>query len=137
MELADTSVWTNRHRDAAVAADFEDRLERGEIATCDMVRMELLWTTRDAAEFARRRAALASLPDCPIDTLVWTRALDVFERLAADGPLHHRRIKQPDLLIAAAAEAAGVPVCHYDADFELIAGVTGQQTRAIAPLGTL
>ena len=42
-----------------------------------------------------------------------------------------------DLLIAAAAELAEIPVCHYDAHFELIAEVTGQPMRAIAPLGSL
>jgi predicted nucleic acid-binding protein len=42
-----------------------------------------------------------------------------------------------DLLVAAAAELAGVPVCHYDRHFEVIAEVTGQPVRAIAPLGTL
>ena len=46
-------------------------------------------------------------------------------------------MKIPDLLIAAAAELAEVPVCHYDRDFELIADVTGQPVRAIAPLGSL
>jgi hypothetical protein len=28
-------------------------------------------------------------------------------------------------------------VCHYDADFDLIAEVTGQPVRAIAQLGSL
>ena len=43
----------------------------------------------------------------------------------------------PDLLIAAAAELAELPVLHYDRDFELIAEVTGQPVRALAPLGSL
>jgi predicted nucleic acid-binding protein len=102
-----------------------------------MVVMELLWTTRDARELAARRSALGVLIDCPIGPSEWRRATDVFEQLAADGALHHRRVKPPDLLIAAAAESAGMPLCHYDADFELIAGVTGQPVRAIAPLGSL
>ena len=68
---------------------------------------------------------------------VWRRATDVFERLAELGPLHHRRFTLPDILIAAAAELAEVPVLHYDRDFELIAEVTGQPVRAIAPLGSL
>jgi predicted nucleic acid-binding protein len=68
---------------------------------------------------------------------VWHRAIDVFQQLAARGPLHHRQVKLPDLLIAAAAESAKMPLAHYDADFDLIAGVTGQPVRAIAPLGSL
>jgi len=30
-----------------------------------------------------------------------------------------------------------MPVCHYDRHFEVIAEVTDQPVRAIAPLGTL
>jgi predicted nucleic acid-binding protein len=137
LELADTSAWTKHALDPAVSADFRSRVRSGRLATCDMVAMELLWTTRDADELAARRSALSALPNLPIGPREWKRATDVFERLAAGGPLHHRRVKPPDLLIAAAAESAGVPVCHYDGDFELIAGVTGQPVRAIAPLGSL
>jgi predicted nucleic acid-binding protein len=46
-------------------------------------------------------------------------------------------VKHPDLLIAAAAEAAGVAVVHYDEDYDRIADVTGQETRWIAPRGSL
>ena len=57
--------------------------------------------------------------------------------LAERGPLHHRQVPVNDLLDAAAAERAGVPVLHYDRHFELIASITGQPVRAIAPLGSL
>jgi predicted nucleic acid-binding protein len=137
VELADASAWSNRHRAADVRADFDERVTRGVIATCEMVTMELLWTARDHADFVAARAQLEALPQVRIDQRVWRRAIDVFESLASDGPLHHRRVRIPDLLVAAAAELAEIPVCHYDADFELIAGVTGQPTRAIAPLGSL
>jgi predicted nucleic acid-binding protein len=137
LELADTSAWTKHALDPAVDADFRSRLRAGRIATCQMVAMELLWTTRDGAELAARRSALGALRACPIGPGEWARATDVFERLAADGPLPHRRVKPAELLIAAAAESAGLPVCHYEADFELIAAVTGQPVRAIAPLGSL
>jgi predicted nucleic acid-binding protein len=40
-------------------------------------------------------------------------------------------------LIAAAAESAGLPLVHYDRDFEAIAAITGQPTRWIAPPGSL
>ena len=42
-------------------------------------------------------------------------------------------MKIADLLIAAASEAAGAVVWHYDADFDRIAAVTGQPTEWIAP----
>jgi hypothetical protein len=107
------------------------------IATCQMVDMELLWSIVDAEGFRRIRRQRSGFPLCPIGREAWSRAIDVFERLAERGPLHHRQVALPDLLIAAAAEVAGVGVCHYNRDFELIAEVTGQPVRAIAPLGTL
>ena len=137
MELADTSAWTNRHRDPAALRDFNNRLEDGGIATCDMVKLELLWSARDRSDFASLRRDLDAMTLIPIDRPVWQRAIDVFGQLAARGPLHHRQVKIPDLVIAAAAELAGVPVAHYDGDFDVIASVTGQPMRAIAPLGTL
>ena len=137
MELADTSAWTSRHRNPETLEDFNERLEDGEIATCDTVKLELLWSARDHAEFASLRSDLDALVLVPIDQRVWHRAIDVFGELAARGPLHHREVKIPDLVIAAAAELAGLPVSHYDRDFEVIASVTGQEVRAIAPLGTL
>lgn len=137
MELADTSAWTWKDRDSAVAADFARRARRHQIATCDMVRMEILMSARDAAEVASWRRYLARLPDCPIAPPQWQRALDVMEALARRGPLHHRQVKLPDLLIAAAAEEAEMTLLHYDRHFELIAEATGQPVRAIARLGSL
>lgn len=137
MELADSSAWQKRHRDPVVDAEFEALVGRDQIATCDMVRMELLVSTRNEKELAARRADLANLLDCPIEKRDWQRALDVLEAFSRRGPLHHRQVKLPDLLIAAAAESAGLPVLHYDRHFELIAEVTGQPVRAIAPLGSL
>lgn len=102
-----------------------------------MVRLELLWSGRDHADFGVMRETLESLRSAPMGERVWRRATDVFELFAARGPLHHRQISIPDLLIAAAAELAELPVLHYDRDFELIAEVTGQPVRALAPLGSL
>lgn len=137
MELADTSAWTTRFRNPAVRADFERRLLAGAIATCGIVRLELLWMAQDATEFAATRDELEGIEQLPIGPPEWERAVDVFHELARRGPLHHRQVKIPDLLVASAAESAGVGVCHYDRDFELIAQVTGQPVRAIATLGTL
>jgi predicted nucleic acid-binding protein len=40
-------------------------------------------------------------------------------------------------LIAAAAEADGLVLLHYDADFDSIAGVTGQRCEWVAPAGSI
>ena len=137
IELADTSAWTSRAKDASVGADFDARLAAGSIATCAMVRLELLRSARNHGTFAALRSDLDALRDVAMGERVWRRATDVFEQLAALGPLHHRRVAAPDLLIAAAAELAEVPVVHYDRHFDVIAAVTGQPVRAVAPLGSL
>ncbi len=40
-------------------------------------------------------------------------------------------------LIAATAEAASLTILHYDADFDLIASVTGQSCKWIVPAGSI
>jgi hypothetical protein len=135
LELADTSAWTNRHKSAACDEDFEARIVADEIATCQMVVIELLWTAKSVRDFEELRRDLGALTQLPIDGQTWERATDVWHELVSEG--RHREAKIADLLVAAAAEIAGVPVCHYDADFEVIAGITGQPVRAIAPIGSL
>lgn len=137
MELADTSAWTIRHRERGILDQFNEAVRRGDVATCDMVQLELLRGARDPQEVQARRDELDALARVPIGDRVWRRAIDLLELLAESGPLHHRQPSLPDLLIAAAAERAELPVLHYDRHFELIASVTGQPVRAIAPLGSL
>jgi hypothetical protein len=43
----------------------------------------------------------------------------------------------PDLLIAATAEIEGLTVLHYDADFDLIAEITGQAWEWVVRKGTI
>lgn len=137
VELADTSAWIASSRKARVREAFDDALASNEIATCDAVKLELLYGTRNAEEFSTVRSRLELLQQCPIGPDEWHRALDVYEVLAHQGGLHHRRVKHADLLVAAAAESAGVGVVHYDDDFEMIASITKQPTRRIAHRGSL
>ncbi|MHB8658949.1 MAG: PIN domain-containing protein [Solirubrobacteraceae bacterium] len=138
MELADTSAWVwTRRVGGELRSAFDDAVIEGEIATCDMVRLELLYSAPNASAFVSLRSDLDALPNCPIVTEQWQRALTVYERLAHQGGSHHRSVRHPDLLIAAAAEAAGVTVLHYDEDYDRIAAITGQQARWLAARGTL
>jgi predicted nucleic acid-binding protein len=52
------------------------------------------------------------------------------------GRSQHGR-KVPDLLVAAAAEDAGLVVLHYDADFDRIAVVTGQKCEWVVAAGSV
>lgn len=138
MQLADTSAWVwTRAVGGELRVAFDEDLVEEQIATCDMVRLELLYSTRNAAEFTSLRSELDALPNCPIGVDEWKRALEVYEQLARQGDLHHRSVRHPDLLIAAAAEAAGIPVLHYDEDYGRIANITGQDVRWLAQRGSL
>ena len=62
------------------------------------------------------------------------RAREVQAELVDRG--QHRSAGLADLLIAATAEM-GAHVLHYDADFDLIAEITGQPCEWIVPRGTI
>jgi len=139
VQLADTSAWSwSRHTTRPeLRTGFDELVQDGEIATCDMVRLELLYSVRNAAEFDETLADLDSLPTCPIREAQWKRSIWVYGELARQGGAHQRSVKHPDLLVAAAAEAIGIPVLHYDQDFERIANVTNQPHRWLATRGSL
>lgn len=139
MVLADTTAWSWSRRRAypELREAFNQRMIGGEMAICDMVRLELLHSTRDGTEFAELAEDLDALPQIAMDPRVWERSLWVYGRLARQPGRPHRAVKHPDLLIAAAAELAGVPVLHYDGDYEAIAAVTGQEIEWLAPKGSL
>jgi predicted nucleic acid-binding protein len=138
VHLADTSAWVwTRAVGGELRAEFDEAVVDGQVATCDMVRLELLYSTRKPTEFTSLRIELDALPNSQIGVQQWKRALEVYERLARQGGLHHRAVRHPDLLIAAAAEASGIPVLHYDEDYDRVAAVTGQEVRWLAPRGSL
>lgn len=117
--------------------DFDNLVSAVEIATCAMVKLELLRSARNADEFFELADDLEALPQCPVGPDEWARALWVYGELAKQGGAHQRSVKHPDLLVAAAAESAGIPVVHYDEDFERIANITGQEHRWLAEPGSL
>jgi predicted nucleic acid-binding protein len=136
--LADSSawIWSRRRAYPHLRQWFDEQLEAGRIATCDQVRLELLSGVH-SADHARRSRDLEALDTCLMTTREWRRAIEVQGELARRRTDVHRAVKPADLLIAAAAEGAGVELLHYDADFELVQEVTGQPARWLAPKGSL
>ena len=135
-QLADTSVWA-RKAHPAVGPWFVAAVEAGEVAACDMVALELLHSARTPAEFAALELGLAALPWAEMDAAVWQRAREVYRALGAGPGMPQRSVKHADLLIAAAAELAGMTLLHYDVDYDTIAAVTGQAVRWAAPRASL
>ena len=135
LDLADTSVWARIGKPGLES--FASAIEDGGIAVCDQVVMELLWSARDLVDFRATEGALLACPWFPVEPDDWSEARRVFRELAGRGPLHHRQVKIPDLLIAAVAARNGLTLLHYDGDYDIIASVTGQPTRWAAPRGSL
>ena len=128
-------VWAKRLPDRF--DDFRQHVAEGRVFTCAPVVLELLYSAQRPDDFRRMRGDYGTLTTCPIGPPEWDRALEVYGLLAARGPKHQRQVGHTDLLIAAAAESAGVPVLHYDADFDLITEVSGIDTRWVRPRGSL
>jgi predicted nucleic acid-binding protein len=135
LELADTSVWARIARPGM--GWFGTAVEDGLVAVCDQVAMEVLYSARDERDFLATEAALLACPWYPVEAADWVEARRVFRALAERGPLHHRQVKIPDLLIAAVGARHGLTLVHYDDDFDVISSVTGQPCRWAAPRGSL
>jgi predicted nucleic acid-binding protein len=134
--LANTSAW-HRATHPAVAAAWQHRLATDSLATCALVRLEILYSARSAADYDRLSAEILALHQLPCGAGQFARALEVQHSLAGRGGLHHRSVKIPDLIIAATAEAAAAILWHYDEDYDRIAEITGQPVEWIAPRGSL
>jgi len=133
--LADKSALTRRETRPEVREVLEPLLVAGEIATCGIVDLELLYSARDRATYRSLVEALRGMPRAPLDEDAVNRALSVQAMLAERS--QHRAVPLPDLLVAACAESAGLTVLHYDADFDRIAELTGQPTQWIVERGSV
>ena len=113
------------------AQEWADRIERGLVRITTVTRLEIGYSARSAAD-ARSAFSTPSISAMPVEYLtpaIEERALEVRLMLASKG--RHRAPSIPDVLIATAAEFAGLTVLHLDKDFELIAGLTGQPSERL------
>jgi predicted nucleic acid-binding protein len=132
--LADKSALARAHH-PAVASRLGPLFIGGEVATCGIVDLELLFSARGTSDYLAILADRRSLPRVEVGEAGIERGIEIQAALARKG--QHRGVTIPDLLIAAAAEAAGLTVLHYDSDFDRIAEVTGQPVEWIAPPGSV
>ncbi|MYA32273.1 MAG: PIN domain nuclease [Gemmatimonadales bacterium] len=82
-------------------------IETGQAATCAIIDLEVLYSTRKAEEHGRARARRT---------------------------LAYRHVPLTEAIFQ---RASNLTVLHYDADFDTIAAVTGQVTEWVAPRGSL
>ncbi len=107
---------------------------RGQLATCAILDLELLYSSRNLRDYQETLEERGSLDAAPITPEVLSKAIDLQHQLARRG---EHRLPIPDLIISAAAQMAGLTVLHYDEDFERIAAVGGALHEWVVPPGTL
>jgi predicted nucleic acid-binding protein len=130
--LADTSAVA-RIGQPVIRARLHPLMEAGLVARCTITDLEAGVSSRSGADWIRTRSARSPWPRALIDQSLLDRAQEV-QGVLADRGLH-RTVKIGDLVIAAAAESAGLVVLHYDRDFDRIAAVTDQPTEWIVDPG--
>lgn len=131
--LVDTSVISRLGVDS-VRAIVDPLAEEGRVGRAGITDLEVGYGSRNTREWDR------DMDDLSIFELVETTSEHVrrarqVQRLLASRSQRGRKV--PDLLIAAAAEQAGLTLLHYDSDFDLIATVTGQGCEWIVPAGSI
>lgn len=131
--LADTSVL-KRLSDPAIRAVVEPLTQSGQLARPAICDLEIGYSARNAQEWDRLMTALGAFDLVETTSQHITRSLQV-QRLLASHSQRGRKI--PDLLVAAAAEALNLVVLHYDVDFDLIRGVTGQPCQWVVTPGSV
>jgi predicted nucleic acid-binding protein len=114
---------------------FNDLARSGLVLVCDLVVLELVRLAPNERRAQEMAALLASFESVPMPGSLWQRSREVQLLLAATGD--QRRVPPADLLIAAAAELACVPLMHHDRDYERIADATGQDHTWFVPDGAL
>lgn len=133
--LADKSALARIETSPEVNAVLDPLLVGGEVATCGVIDLEVLYSADSPRAYADLARGMRRLPRVPMSEEVLDRALDVQARLAKRS--QHRGVSLPDLLVAACAESADLTVVHYDADYERIAEVTGQPVQWVVPRGSV
>lgn len=109
-------------------------MEDGLIATCAIVDLEVLFSSRNLSDYEEVFDERRSLDAVPITPDVMERAIELQHELARRG---QHRLPIPDLVISAAAQSAGVVVLHYDADFERISAAGGADHEWVVPKGSI
>jgi len=120
MILADTSAWIEflRRTGSRVNARMVDAIRGDELATTDMVRMEVLAGARDDRHLDQLRRLLARATHLSTEPIDFEAAASLYRTCRRAG----ETVRQlTDCLIAAQAVRSGIPVLHADADYDVLA----------------
>lgn len=120
-----------RLADSPDAQEWAARIQRGLVRVTNVTRLEIGYSalSEDDARSMFTAPPVAAMPVEYLTPTIEDRALQVQILLAGKGL--HRAPSIPDLIIAAAAELAGLTVLHLDKGFDLIASITGQPAERL------
>ena len=128
-------TWVRDRRFPDLASWFNAQVAAGRVLVCDLIVLELVRLAPNESRVQEVTKRLDAFESVAMSADLWTRARKLQTLLSSSGD--HRRVPPIDLLIGAAAEKAGIPLVHYDRDYERIARVSGLQQRWLVPDGTL
>jgi predicted nucleic acid-binding protein len=117
-----------------VAPVLDELSDRGLLAVCGAVEVEVVQSAQSAKDAQRARWLLRGFDWLTMPDEIWDRAIDV--QINALNRGFHRALSMADLVIAATAERHNATVLHYDGDYDMISAITGQPTGWVVPAGT-
>jgi len=123
--VVDTSAWLRGHE---VREEWSAAVQAGQIMTTPVLAFELLRTARDLQTFGDLEEELSALKEIRLDRGVVDAARSALREMARTG---QHRLPFQDLLVAAAAQARGVGVLHYDGHFDRLAQFLSFESRWI------
>jgi predicted nucleic acid-binding protein len=128
-------TWVRDRRFPALAPWFNAQVAARRVLVCDLVVLELVRLTPNESRAQEVAKHLEAFESVAMGANLWAQAREFQTLLSSNGD--HRRVPPIDLLIGAAAEQAGVPLVHYDRDYERIARVGDLQQHWFVPDGAL
>jgi predicted nucleic acid-binding protein len=133
MILVDTSVWIEYFRATGSAAALEVRRllseEPDQVVTCEPIAMEILAGASNEQTYRKLERLVNGLSLLEVETATDFRsAADIYRAARSTGQTV-RSIN--DCLIAAVALRHHARVAHRDADFDVIARITGLMTTSL------
>ncbi|HSZ70461.1 MAG TPA: PIN domain-containing protein [Solirubrobacteraceae bacterium] len=135
--VVDNSAF-QRGGNEAVHADWRRALQEGRLYRSPILEFEVLYSARNAREYAELRDELDALRPLELSEAVVGAALEAQAELAQHAASFHR-LPHQDYLVAAIAATHDLGVLHYDADFDRIAEHSSLAFESvwIASAGTL
>ena len=97
-----------------------DTFKLGEICTCAVVRLEMLYSARSSRDYTKIEDSLSAFREWSVNAETILTAVTAHRELGRKG---RHRLPIPDLLIAACAQQHQAAVLHVDRHYDVLAEV--------------